>query len=159
MKTLDDLESALRGSFRAVTDARRMGSFILGFCFIEWMARYYFARRTSAEDYREFVNRFLPQYDANEMYNFLRCGLVHGFTDRGKGYDFREDCPNSHLKITKLKGGAGSRRVLNLLNFQNDLEGAMIELLEVLRTNPEMANRALYHFQTSGMILGSVETE
>ncbi len=159
MKNLIDLENALRGSYRAVTDARGMGSFILGFCFIEWLASYYFARQVCGDDYREFVKRFMPQYDTREMYKSLRCGLVHGFTDRGKGYDFREDRPNNHLKFAKLKGSSESRRVINLSNFQKDLEAAMEELFSVLRSNPEMAKRALNYFKTNGMILGSVETE
>ena len=159
MTKLLDLENAIRGSFRCVTDACHMGSFILGFCFIEWMAGYYYARQTKGEDYREFVKRFLPNYDSDEMYTALRCGLVHNFTDHGKGYDFREDRPHNHLKRRKLEGSSQYRVVLNLSNFQKDLETAMEQLFAVLRNNPEMAMRALNRFKTAGMIVGSIETE
>lgn len=162
MVKLDDLENALRASFRTVTDAKHMGSFILGFCFIEWLAGYYYARQTKGEDYREFIQRFLPKYDTHEMYSALRCGLVHSFTDLGKGvhYDFREDRPHNHLKLAKLKGNSNLKlRVINLSNFQEDLKLAMEDLFSVLRNNPEMATRAINRFKTTGMILGSVETE
>lgn len=162
MKELDKLQGALKVAFQNVTDAKHMGSFILGFCYIEWLASYYFARKMMGDEYKEFVQRFLPKYDHKAMYSALRCGLVHCYTDHGKEiqYDFREDRPNNHLKLVKQKGTSNKNlRVINLSNFQKDLKDATDELFNVLRENPEMATRALKRYKTVGMISGSVETE
>src|SRR5262245_11706829 len=92
---LSDLRSGLEGAFRAVKDAKGMGGFILGLCAIDWLASFYFAKDVGSEEYKNFVRRFLPKYNAEQIYHDLRCGLVHNFTNRGNGtkYDFREDAP------------------------------------------------------------------
>ena len=138
-----------------------MAGFIVGLCCIDWMATYYFGRDTNSNDYKEFVKRFLPQYNPEELYHDLRCGLVHNFTDRGKviKYDFREDRSKHHLRLRPRKGNRGVKmRVINLSNFIHDLRFALNKFFDVLEHNPEMMRRSVQRYKKVGLVDGSVES-
>lgn len=164
-RDLEALQKALNKVFSWVDRASGMPAFITGFCFIDCLATYYFARDGNPDDYKTFVKRFFPgEYDAEALYHQVRCGLVHNFTEKsGKnrpGHDFREDRPRDHLKLKSVKGEKKRRlRVINLSNFKDELKKALAELLEILNNNPELARRAIERYKKVGLIRADIETE
>jgi hypothetical protein len=125
------------------------------------MAAFYFARDSNRDDYKAFIKRFLPKYDADALWSDLRCGLVHNFTNRRNriGYDFRENRPQYHLKLRPDKDNPKIKlKVINLSNFVNDLRIALHDFFAVLERNPEMKCRAIERYLQVGLIAGSRET-
>ena len=157
------LREGLTIAMKNVLDTNGMAGFIMCFCSIDWMAQYYFGRDTKADDYKEFVKRFLPKdYDAEEMYADLRCGLVHNYTNKGcrQKYDLREDRASSHLQLGRVRGNPHVQlKVLNLSNFKEDLRSALAKLFDILEKNPEMKTRAVLRYRNVGIFYGHIETE
>src|SRR5258706_8033371 len=85
----------ISAAFTLVENTKGMAGFIVAVCSIDWMSSFYYGEESNGELYMKFVKKFLPQYRAAPLYHNLRCGLVHNFTDRGRGtsYDLREDRP------------------------------------------------------------------
>jgi hypothetical protein len=120
------LEMAYGDIIRAsIQGSAKMAGFILGSCFIDMLAGFYFGitqedlkKRESGKRYKEFVGKYLTRYDAEVLYKDLRCGLVHDYAEGGS-YTFTDNHPELHFKIT-VQG----KIILNLENFLDDLKAA-----------------------------------
>jgi hypothetical protein len=138
----EDLYKASRGG-------AKMGTFILASCFIDYLSFYYSDLGEVKERYKEFVNRFMPQYNSEDLYISLRCKLVHNYTEGGK-YMFVHEKPHLHLK--EYNG----RLIINLENFLSDVSKAREEYFKLVDSNDEFKNRLIKRFNEVG-ILGLVE--
>lgn len=141
---------ALEDLYKASFGGAKMGAFILASCYIDYLSCYYFNSDSSKGNYINFVNRFLPDYSGKDLYESLRCKLVHNYTEGGK-YEFTDDKPHLHFKISKRR-----KIVINLENFLNDLKIAKGEYFKLVDDNKSYKERLIDRFKKVG-ILGRVE--
>jgi hypothetical protein len=59
-----------------------IAAFILGSCFIDQMAAYRYNHGTTSneEHYKKFINEYLKEYNSFDLYNNLRCLIIHNYT-------------------------------------------------------------------------------
>jgi len=102
---------------KASKGGAKLGAFILASCLIDHLTCYYFGQESSRNDYIEFARRFLPQYNAEDLYFCIRCKLVHNYSVDGN-YAFTHNKHRLHLR--KEDG----KIILNLNDFVKDIESA-----------------------------------
>ncbi len=103
---------------RASSGNSKTGAFILASCFIDYMAGFICGQKTTPTDYKNFVRCYLPAiYEPTKLYADLRCKLVHNYSEGGT-YWLKHGQPQLHGQVV------GSRTVINLENFLDDLEHA-----------------------------------
>ena len=155
---LDDylLGWAFRDINRASEGQAKLGAFILGACFIDAMAGFYKgitkeeAKRNSGRRFKEFVEKYLPEYYPERIWEDLRCGLVHSYAEGGT-YEFTHSNNQFHFK----KSSRG-QTILNLEDFLNDLRRAYGTLREDILTNKDASfDRAKIRYESMGL-MGSV---
>ena len=75
-------EYALGDILCAIKTGKPIAAFILCSCFIDQMTAYRFnpTRRENREKYIEFIRLYLPEYVPLDLYDRLRCKLVHNYT-------------------------------------------------------------------------------
>ncbi|NQT30446.1 MAG: hypothetical protein HQ596_07725 [Candidatus Saganbacteria bacterium] len=118
-------------------------AFILCSCIIDYLAGYrYAAEKSRGTRYKRFIEEYLNkadsghQYDKDDIYHWLRCGMVHGYTDVYEGktkFLFTHLYPGCHLKLLRFKastGEVGERTAIRLQEFLNDIEVASELLFE-----------------------------
>lgn len=150
--TREQLLNILDSSFEriALVDMRRaleenttMVVFILGSCFIEALSGFYFGQISrddrenekrgiprSGERFKGFVQRYLSEYNPEDLWNSLRCGLVHSYTDKGAYLFKNKDRALHHLKEF------GDRLFINDEDFFASLEQAYMKFkLDILAEN------------------------
>jgi hypothetical protein len=148
---LGDIKRASRPGDQEPGGAK-MAGFLLGFCFIDAAAGFYSGRTKEmrgviGKHFRAFVTHYLPQYDAAALYHDLRSGLVHSYTV-GDTYSFTHlQHAGKHLGTTQTV--FGTRTLLNLEDFVDDLEQA---LLEDIRTKPAQFEKAKARYESIGLL-------
>ena len=91
VKMLDD--SLFGWAYRDIERASiygeaKLGGFILGACFIDAMAGFLDgidkekAKSRSGVRFKDFVRKYLPQYDPEKLWTDLRCGLVSTYINK-----------------------------------------------------------------------------
>jgi hypothetical protein len=116
---IGDIEKA------SVKGSAKLAGFILGACFIDAMAGFYAgidrktAKNGSGPRFKHFVEKYLKQYDAQKLYEDLRCGLVHSYSEGGT-YVFT-DANKDGEHFDKTPRG---KILLNLEDFVEDLKSA-----------------------------------
>ena len=131
---------------RASAGQSKMGAFILASCFIEHMAGFIAGRETTNKDYKQFIKDYLPGlYDPERLYKDLRCKLVHNYSEGGS-YMFVDAKPAWHGKKT------GTKMVINLENFIDDLEVALHKVFTELDTDSIMRKKAEARYDKSGLM-------
>lgn len=131
--------------------------FILCACFIDAMAGFYFGvtkekikNKTiigSGERFKGFVKEYLPEYDADNLYRSLRCGLVHSYVDEGK-YKFVQRKPIWHQK----SDCSGERKLINDENFATDVEKAYFKFREDILQKTERFTNAKERYLSMGLM-------
>jgi hypothetical protein len=156
---LDDIKRASNGN-------SKMGAFILASCFIDVLARYRYGfvgvkgkikRReqpegTASLHYKAFVAEYLSDYIADDLYESLRCNLVHSYTEGGKYYFTDAEKAGLHLE------NKDGRTLLNLEHFIGDITKAYDKLIDDIKNDKEILENALFKFNTDGT-LGLVDLE
>jgi hypothetical protein len=131
---------------RASAGQSKMGAFILASCFIEYLAGFLAGKETDREDYKAFVQDYLPPlYDPERLYKDLRCKLVHNYSEGGS-YIFTDAQPSVHGQNDKGK------MVINLENFIDDLEAALHKLLTELAFDSIKAKKAEERLDRIGLL-------
>lgn len=138
---------AFEDLYKASFGKAKMGTFILASCYIDYLSCYYFNSDSSKENYINFVNRFLPNYSGKDLYESLRCKLVHNYTEGGK-YEFIDDNPNLHLKLSERE-----KTRINLENFLYDLRKAKDEYFELVDNNKKYKERMINRFKKVGILV------
>lgn len=143
-----------RASIRG--DAKLAG-FILGACFIDALAGFYAgidrkqSKKDSGKRFKDFVKRYLKKYDANRLWEDLRCGLVHSYTEGGT-YVFT-DANKAGYHFNKINDG---RILLNLEDFCADLREAYRSYRNDILENDDIYNKALKRLKMGIMALGNI---
>lgn len=135
---LDDIKKASAGR-------SKMGAFILGSCFIDYLAGFWAGKKSSRTVYKDFVKQYLKPYDPEKLYRDLRCKLVHNYSEGGS-YIFTDANPSLHQKPHSGK------KLINLENFINDLEAAMRQLFKDFSTDPTLEENAKKRFNEIGLL-------
>lgn len=126
--------------------------FILCACFIDAMASFYFGVTKenmggSGVRFKEFVKKYLTQYNADDLYHSLRCGLVHSYADEGK-YKFIQRKSLWHQK----SDCSGKRKLINDENFADDVEKAYFKFREDVLLESERFDRAKERYLDAGLM-------
>lgn len=140
-------EWAFKDILRASDGGAKMGAFILASCYIDYLAWYYSNKSKVGERYKEFVKKFLKNYNADDLYYSLRCKLVHYYSEGGK-YEFTHNKPKFHLKPSKLP----NRIIINLENFLKELKNATEQYFELVDSNQTYKNRLIKKYEKVGIL-------
>lgn len=135
---------------RASAGGAKLATFILASCYIDYLSCYFFNGDSTKNRYITFVNKFLPKYNGRDLYESLRCKLVHNYTEGGK-YEFTHDHPELHFS-TSPRG----RTVLNLNSFLKDLESARDEYFKLVDKNAQFKDKMIARYLKVG-IMGPAE--
>ena len=103
----------------------KLAGFILGACFIDAMASFHAgvdldtSKRDSGKRFKDFVEKYLKDYNADKLWSDLRCGLVHSYAEGGTYVFTDNNKAGFHMNYTS-KG----KIILNLEDFCADLRKA-----------------------------------
>ncbi len=131
----------------------KLAGFVLGACFIDAMAGFYFGidkdsyKSKSGERFKNFVAHFLTdKYNATNLYEDLRCGLVHAFVS-GPKYVFVHDKPLLHKMHDK-----NNLVIINLEDFIADLIEAYRMFRQEVLTDKNIFNKCLIRYNSLGLM-------
>lgn len=114
----------------------KLAGFILGACFIDAMAGFYAGlkkenvKNGSSKRFKDFTTKYLTKYNAEKLYEDLRCGLVHSYAEGGT-YVFT-DANKAGFHFNKTPK---SKTILNLEDFLSDLREAYNKLRRDILTD------------------------
>lgn len=137
----------------------KLAGFILGACFIDALAGFYAglekkdAKSGSGKRFKDFTVKYLPQYDAEKLYEDLRCGLVHSYAEGGT-YVFT-DANKAGFHLNKTPKG---KIILNLEDFLSDLRKAYSDYRNDILTNDDTFQKALKRYN-SMYLMGLVRVD
>lgn len=144
---------ALEDIQRALDSNTNLAVFILGLCFIEALAGFYCGQTNpsvlgeSAKQFKKFVRKYLPTYDAKNLWVSLRNGLIHSYCEKGK-YIFANKKPELHLHIQN----STNIKWINDEDFVADLREAYKNYKKDILENEEVFKKARNRFQSFGLM-------
>jgi len=109
----------------AVQGTAKLAGFILGTCFIDAMASFWAsvdretAKTGSGRRFKDFVKKYMSQYNPETLWQDLRCGLVHSYAERGTYVFTDNNKAGFHFDETPR-----GKIILNLEDFCADLRRA-----------------------------------
>jgi hypothetical protein len=145
---LEDINRALH-----IKTNTTMAVFILGSCFIEALAGFYCGqtdpnlRGKSQDQFVKFVTRYLPKYKPLDLWQSLRNGLVHSYTDKGK-YLYVNKKENLH----HLQENQGGGLIINDENFVKELEIAYKQFKSDILSDPDIFSKVKQRFNSFGVM-------
>ena len=129
-----------------------MAVFILGSCFIESLAGFYCGQTDpnsygkSKDQFVEFVTKYLPKYNPQDMWQSLRNGLVHSYTDKGKYLYVNKKRDLHHLQHQ------GRGLFINDENFVEELENAYEQFRYDVLNDPNIFLKTQQRFDAFGVM-------
>lgn len=96
----------------------------------------YYTDFSSGDAYKEFVKKYMPKYNPDNLYSALRSQLVHNYTEGGI-YWFTDAKPGKHFSTER-----NGKILLNLEDFINDIENAYFKFIDDIENDNEMFERA-----------------
>jgi hypothetical protein len=111
--------------------------FILGSMMIDYLAGFYcgVTKTTlsgAGNRYKVFVNKYMPSYDSEHLWSYVRSRLVHNYSvDGNYGFTHMEQDGKHFEQVMHSDGKIYT--VLNLEDFLKDIENAAKNYLEDLR--------------------------
>jgi len=116
-------------------DSSPLAAFILISCAIDFLAGFYCGIESfrpkpgqSFKNYKEFVERYMPQYKPNDVYKHVRCSLAHSYTIGGH-LGLTHDNRSIHRPASK---------VINFENFLEDFEAGAQVYFDELDSSAEL---------------------
>lgn len=140
----------------SVQGSAKLAGFILGACFIDAMASFYSgvdketAKTGSTKRFTDFVQKFLPQYNAEDLWRDLRCGLVHSYAEGGTYVFTDSNKAGFHFDMTPR-----GKIILNLEDFLADLRKAYGLFRKDILTDKEVLLNAKRRFTSMGLMMES----
>lgn len=158
-------ESLFNWAYKQIEQASVQGSaklagFILGACFIDAMASFYFGvnhktKKTSAgKRFKEFVEIYLPKYDKEKLWEDLRCGLVHSYS-AGNAYLFTDDNKAGFHFDETPKGAI----ILNLEDFCADLRQAYRSFRKDIISDPDIFKNVIRRYKSMGIMVLAIKED
>lgn len=141
-------DNALEDIKRAAMGGSKIGAFILCSCLIDAVAGFTKGGDTQGADYKTCIGKYLPTYNGQNLYEDLRCKLVHSYSEGGS-YWFTDSKPNLHH--TKHMDG---KIIVNLETFITEIETALTAYSNELTntTNFALRAKAVKRFDGNGII-------
>jgi len=105
-------------------------TFVIMACAIDYLTSFNVGGKTKNRDYINFLEEydwFVKKYNPTDIYNSLRCGLVHNFTILEGKFTLTHNHPELHLTIHK------GQKVLNYEDFYCDLRRLKEEYFEKVK--------------------------
>jgi hypothetical protein len=130
---------------RASTGDSKIGAFILSSCFIDCMAGFVCGGKSHQKDYESFVRQYLPGYDPTNLYEDLRCRLVHNYSEGGS-YWLTYNHPELHGQTVD------KRTFINLENFVDDLEVALDKFVKHIESDLSAEKKATDRYNSIGLL-------
>ena len=128
-------------------------TFVVITCAIDYLASFNVGGKTNKEDYIHFLEEydwFIKKYNPIDIYESLRCGLVHNFTIHGGKFTLTHN--NHGLHLTTHKG----QIVLNYEDFYRDFKKLKEEYFKKVK---DPGNGKLANFMKRYETLGFLSTE
>lgn len=138
----------------SVQGTAKFAGFLLGACFIDAMASFYsgvtkeMAKKGSGDRFKNFVQKYLGQYDAEKFWYDLRCGLVHSYAEGGT-YVFT-DANKMGFHFDETSRG---KIILNLEDFLADLRKAYNTFRKDILREREIFLNAKQRFESMGLMM------
>ncbi|MEP7254930.1 MAG: hypothetical protein ABI666_04090 [Ferruginibacter sp.] len=120
------------GDIKYTAKKKPIAAFILCVCFIDQISTFLFGRNK----FNDFILKFMPTYEAMDLYSTLRNGLVHNYSTKGY-YGL------TYNKLKSRKENNQNLRSLNLHRFIDDIENAFRDIEVELLRNGEIRNHAI----------------
>jgi len=136
-------------------EGAKLAGFILGACFIDALAGFYAgvnkdeSKNGSGKRFKDFIKIYLTQYDADELWEDLRCGLVHSYA-AGKTYGFTDSRTTPfgfHLSMTPQ-----GQILLNLEDFLSEIRKAYGDFRSDILKDNEVFEKAKRRFLSMGLM-------
>ena len=129
-----------------------MPAFIWLTCSIDWLAGFWHGERTKGkvrQVYIGFIDRYFPtgRYDAENLYESLRNGLVHMYTIQHKKYALTHRHPETHLHPNHE-----GYILLNLEDFFEDCQFAKNAYFQEVETDKSLLNKAFKRIKRDGFL-------
>jgi hypothetical protein len=130
--------------------------FILCTCLIDQLSGFRYNSDMPRLRFIDFVEKYMPSYDAASLFKDLRNKLVHNYSVGEEAYVLSDQLSGFHLKpldpVSKTK-------ILDLSVFIADIEKAVDSYMKELRVNNECRNNAVQWYNKNRIfILSSLST-
>ena len=126
---ISDIERA------SIKGEAKTAGFILISCAIDFLATLHKGTKSNGKVYSRFIDAFFEDkdvYKGRELYDCLRCGLVHNYTIHHSKYILTHGHPDRHGELD------GEKTILNLENFFDDLVKAKQRYLARLKASQDL---------------------
>jgi hypothetical protein len=123
-----------------------LAAFMIASCFIDQLGGIRHGSESSGKTYKKFIKEYLPQCDRYNLYEDLRCKLVHNYS-LGNKYSLIRQAPELHLVPN-----ASNQIYLNIENFVSDLKVAFDLFVTHLNTVQEVGEKATKWSRTYSII-------
>lgn len=137
---------------RLVISQDALIGFIFMSCAIDYLASFLWGSSRSGQigtSYKKFIDDYFPKdrYDAQGLYDSLRCGLVHMFTIKDKKYSLTHNHPELHLKTDST-----GKTTLNAGNFRDDLVAAKNKYFDEVEKRADLLEKVTLRFIRDGFL-------
>ena len=116
-------------------------AYILASCLIDYLAgyRYCTERESTRNDYIMFVNKYLNRYNGKNLYELLRCRLIHNYSEGGN-YLLVHNQSQLHLDKCndKSKPYYNKKTYINLENFILEIKESMDKFFCEIDNNEQL---------------------
>lgn len=133
----------------SIIGTAKLAGFILGACFIDAMAGFYAginreeSKKNASIRFKNFIEKYLPRYDKERLWEDLRCGLVHSYAEGGT-YAFTDaNKAGFHLNTTNR-----GKVILNLEDFCADLRSAYRDFRNDVLMNNDIFLKAKKRYES-----------
>ncbi|MCL6519631.1 MAG: hypothetical protein K6T99_07325 [Armatimonadetes bacterium] len=143
------IDMALGDVRKASAGGAKMGAFILAACVIDYLTCLYAGHDSNASLFREFVARFFDdkRYDPNDLWDAIRCKLLHSYTVKDGRYAYTDGNPQLHFKQDK-----SGRIHINLEDFISAVERAAENYFALVECDSEVRKRMVGRIKRVGIL-------
>jgi hypothetical protein len=129
-----------------------MPAFVWLACAVDWLSGFMWGDSTVGhvkKAYTTFIDSYFPpgQYDAEELFDSLRNGLVHMYTIKDKKYVLTDGKPHLHLTLQ-----SNGQIILNLESFYEDWVEAKERYFDAVEADPSLLDKLLLRLRRDGFL-------